>query len=94
MQTPRIIAQIPGDDIAARVIAGTVDGMIAEGFPGTEGRTREELLDIVHRVHYETRELVYSGRMRAADAAAYEFRRYTEELTKPAEPPREDGGDR
>lgn len=82
MDYPTIIAQIPSDDMAERAIAGTVEGMIAEGFPGTEGRTREELIAIVRRVHYETRELVYSRRMRAADAAAYEFRRYAEELRR------------
>jgi hypothetical protein len=82
MKYPHIIAQIPSDDMAERAIVGTVDGMIAEQMPGTEGRSRDELIEIVRRVHYETRELVFSRRMRAADATAYEFRRYVEELAR------------
>jgi hypothetical protein len=84
VEHPKIIAQIPSDEMAERAIRGTVEGMIAEQMPGTEGRTREELIEIVRRVHYETRELVFSRRMRAADATAYEFRRYVEELRKTA----------
>lgn len=65
------------------VIAGTVEGMIAEGMPGTEGRSREELVEIVGRVHGETSALVFSGKMRAADAHAYEWKRIVEELARP-----------
>ncbi len=64
------------------VVAGTVEGMIAEGMPGTEGRSREELIEIVGRVHGETSARVFSGKMRAADAHAYEWRRIVEELAK------------
>ena len=79
---PRIIAQLPTDEMEERAILGTVQDMIDEKMPGTEGRTREELIEIVRRVHAETKELVYARKMRAADAANHEFRRYVEELRK------------
>ena len=63
-------------------IEGTVNDLITDGFPGTEGRTREEILAVVRSVHEETVQLVLARKLRAADAAAYEFRRYLEELRK------------
>jgi len=66
------------------VVAGTVEGMLAEKMPGTEGRTREELIEIVQKVHGETSALVFSGKMRAADAHAYEWKRIVEELAASA----------
>ncbi|MBC8145068.1 MAG: hypothetical protein H7X80_05740 [bacterium] len=80
MERPRILDQLPSHEMTEKMIEGTVEGMIAEKMPGTEGRTKEELIEVVRRVHAETCELVYSRKMRAADAAAYEFRRYVEEL--------------
>jgi hypothetical protein len=79
---PKIIAQRPSPEMEERAVLGTAEGLIAEGFPGTAGRSRDDVIDVVRRVHAETCELVYSGRMRAADAAAYEFRRYAEELRR------------
>lgn len=64
------------------VIAGTVEGMIAEGI-GTERRSREELVEIVGRVHGETSARVFSGKMRAADAHACEWKRIVEEPARP-----------
>ena len=64
------------------VIQGTVEGLIAEQFPGTEGRTRDEIVAVVRAVHEETIQKVESREMRAADAAAYEYKRYREELAR------------
>jgi hypothetical protein len=63
-------------------IEGTVNDLIADNFPGTEGRTREEIEAVVRAVHEETVQLVLARELRAADAAAYEFRRYLEGLRK------------
>lgn len=82
MDYPRIIAQLPTDEMEERAVRGTAEGMLADGFPGTEGLSLEQVIEVVRRVHDETRKLVYSRQMRAADAGAYEYRRYLEELRK------------
>ncbi len=61
-------------------IKGTVEDMIRDSVPGTEGRTRDDLEAIVGRVHDETVRAVSEGRLPATEAAAYEWRRYMEEL--------------
>lgn len=63
-------------------IQGTVNDLINDNFPGTENRTREEVVAVVRAVHEEAVQLVLRRELRAADAAAYEFRRYLEELRK------------
>ncbi len=74
---------LPSQADERRAIEGTVDGLIAESFPGTANRSREELCEVVDRVHAETRRLVANGSLVIAEAAAYEFQRYREELSKP-----------
>jgi hypothetical protein len=61
-------------------VQGTADDLMNDNFPGTENRTREEVVAVVRSVHEETIQLVVKRELRAADAAAYEFRRYLEEL--------------
>jgi hypothetical protein len=51
---PKIIAQRPSAEMEERAVLGTAEGLIAEGFPGTEGRARVEIVDVVRRVHAET----------------------------------------
>ena len=70
MEIPNVATPIPSDEMAERAILGTVDDIIAERMPGSEELSRDELIAVVRRVHYETRELVFSRRMRAADASA------------------------
>lgn len=67
--------------IVETVVQNTVDDMIREGLPGIEGRSREELVTIVRRVHDETEKLVFSRQMPASEASAYEWRRFVEELS-------------
>jgi hypothetical protein len=86
-QRPRILGERPTAAMEERAILGTAQGLIEERFPGTERRSLEEVLDVVRRVHAETSELVYSQRMRTADAAAYEYRRYREELADDSDDP-------
>jgi hypothetical protein len=70
------------DQFSEEAVEGTTNDLINEQFPGTEGKTFEEVHAVVQSVHNETVQLVRAGKMRAADAAAYEFRRYMEELAK------------
>ncbi len=69
-----------GDD--EMLVRNTVNDMIAESYPGTEGRSREELEAIVRHVHEETVGRVLARELQAVDAAAYEWRRFSEELGK------------
>ena len=71
---------VPHSQIIETVIQNTVDDMIREGLPGTEGRSRADLESIVRRVHQETESLVRSRELAASDAASYEWRRFVEEL--------------
>ena len=64
------------------IIESIVRDLIAETMPGTEGKSREELEEVVTRVHLETVERVLARELGAIDAPAYEWRRVIEELKK------------
>jgi hypothetical protein len=72
---------VPRSRVIETVIQHTVDDMIRERLPGTEGRSRADIEAIVRHVHRETEGLVLSRELTAADAPAYEWRRFVEELT-------------
>jgi hypothetical protein len=71
---------IPRADLIEQIVQTTVTDMLREAMPGTEGRTRDELVGIVRDVHAETEAMVSSRQLRAAEAAAYEWRRIREKL--------------
>ncbi len=50
--------------------------------PGTDGKSREQLEEVVTRVHEETVQRVLARELGAIDAPNYEWRRVIEELKK------------
>jgi hypothetical protein len=67
-------------DRASDAIAGTVTDMLNERMPGTENRTREELEAIVRKIHLETIQDFFAGKISAENATAHEWRRIAAEL--------------
>lgn len=64
------------------IIESIVTDLIAESMPGTDGKSREQLEEVVTRVHEETVQRVLARELGAIDAPNYEWRRVIEELKK------------
>jgi len=63
-------------------IEGTVEGIIAEQMPGAEGKSRDQLIAIVRRVHNETVRKVMARNLAPTEAYSHEWKRIVEELRR------------
>ena len=69
--------------LVAAVLSGCEwRGLNSLKMPGTEGKSRKQLDEVVARVHEETVQRVLARELSASDAPAYEWRRVIEELKK------------
>lgn len=75
-------SQLFSHEQTVAIVGFLVDSIIAENFPGSEGRTSQELEQIAYDVHTETVQQVATRQLAAADAPAYTFKRIHEELQK------------